>query len=260
MPNLLMLGHETGVPEQLMYHVPAPEFPVHEYLGKLVETMRKAHEALQEKQWAVQTENSEEPPLYREGDWVWMVSYRRRPGQLAKLLPKFVRPYCVVEVLPNHSYRVECSGQISVQNEQRLKPYYGSPKAAGQATLLLEPALQPICRERVTRPRDLEIFVRDPEETNDTTKPPPQPQDRPIPGPTPVATKTEDFPPPAGNQEETPQIEDFQSRPDTPVSDTLERSRRDRRPLKYLADYHMGCLADSQPPSCSPNTGKNKQA
>jgi len=61
-PNLLMLGRETRVPAHLTYHVPAPEFPVHEYVGKLAECMRKAHDALREKQWAVRTEDSEEPP------------------------------------------------------------------------------------------------------------------------------------------------------------------------------------------------------
>jgi len=45
-PNLLMLGRKTRVPEHLTYHVIAPEFPVRECVGKLVETMRKAHEAL----------------------------------------------------------------------------------------------------------------------------------------------------------------------------------------------------------------------
>jgi len=153
-PNLLMLGRETSVPEHLTYYVLVPEFPVHEYVGKLIETMRKAHEALQEKQWAVRTEDSKEPPLYREGNWVWMISYRRRREQSAKLQPKFVRPYCVVEVLPNHTYRVERSEQISVQNEQRLKPYYGSPEAAGQTPPLLEPARQPISCGRRHQPRD----------------------------------------------------------------------------------------------------------
>jgi len=43
-----------------------------------------------------------------------MISYRRRRGQSAKLQPKFIGPYCLVEVLPNHMYRVEHSGQVSV--------------------------------------------------------------------------------------------------------------------------------------------------
>jgi len=88
-----------------------------------------------------------------------MVSYRRRRGQSAKLQPKFVEPYCIIEVLPNHTYRVERSGQVSVQNEQRLKLYEGSPDAAGQAPPLLEPARQPISRGRVARPREWEIPI-----------------------------------------------------------------------------------------------------
>jgi len=56
-----MLGRGTRVSEHLTDHVPA-----HEYVGKLVETMRKAHEALREKQWAVRTEDSEEPPYTKK--------------------------------------------------------------------------------------------------------------------------------------------------------------------------------------------------
>jgi len=113
-PNFLMLGRETRVPEHLTYYVPAPESPVHEYVGGLIEVMGKAHDALRAQQWQTRTKDSEEPPLYQVGDWVWMVSYRRRRGQSAKLQPKFIGPYCVVEVLPNHTYRVEWSGQVSV--------------------------------------------------------------------------------------------------------------------------------------------------
>jgi len=60
-PNFLMLGRETRVPDHLTYHVPASESPVHEYVGKLVETMRKAHDALRAQQWQIQIENSEWP-------------------------------------------------------------------------------------------------------------------------------------------------------------------------------------------------------
>ena len=65
-----MLGRETRVLEHLTYHVSAPESLVHEYVGKLIETMKKAHEALQKKQLQTRTEYSEEPPVYQVEDWV----------------------------------------------------------------------------------------------------------------------------------------------------------------------------------------------
>jgi len=42
---------------------------------------------------------------------------------VAKLQAKFVGPYLVVEALPNHTYKVERSGQVSIQNEICLKLY-----------------------------------------------------------------------------------------------------------------------------------------
>jgi len=58
-PNSLMLGWETRLPNHLTYHVPALNSPVHKYVGKLVEIMEQAHDALREKQWQVRTEDSE---------------------------------------------------------------------------------------------------------------------------------------------------------------------------------------------------------
>jgi len=75
-----------------------------------------------------------------------MTSHRRQRGQAAKLQPKFVGSYCVIEVMPNHTYKVERSGQVSIQNEARLKSYWASPDAAGQAPLLLKPARNPPMR------------------------------------------------------------------------------------------------------------------
>jgi len=64
-----------------------------------------------------------------------------------------------VEVLPNHTYHVEHSGQVSVQSEQCLKPYHASPDAVGQAPPLLEPNRQPNHRGWTTQPREVEIVV-----------------------------------------------------------------------------------------------------
>jgi len=102
-PNLLMIDQETRVPEHLTYHAPASESPVHEYVGRLIGRMEETHDALREKQRKVRIEDSGELPLYQVGDWVWMVSHHRHSGQLAKLQPNFMEPYCVVEVLPNRT-------------------------------------------------------------------------------------------------------------------------------------------------------------
>jgi len=52
-----------------------------------------------------------------------MISRRGRCGQVAKLQQKFVGPYCMTKVMPNHTYKVERSGQVSILNEARLKLY-----------------------------------------------------------------------------------------------------------------------------------------
>jgi len=61
-PNFLMLDWKTLVSEHLTYHFPEPKVPVHEYAGKLIETMERAHEVLREQQWQTKTDDSEEPP------------------------------------------------------------------------------------------------------------------------------------------------------------------------------------------------------
>jgi len=80
------------------------------------------------------------------GDWVWIVNHRRLRGQAVKLQPKFVGPYVVVEAMPNHTYKIERSGPESIENEARLKPYWASPDAVGDAPPLLEPRRQTTTR------------------------------------------------------------------------------------------------------------------
>jgi len=62
-----------------------------------------------------------------------MVNYCRRRGQAAKLQPKFVGPYVIVEAMPNYTYKIEQSRQVAIQNEACLKPYWASPDAVGEA-------------------------------------------------------------------------------------------------------------------------------
>jgi len=171
----------------------------------------------------------------------------------------------VIEVLPNHTYRVERSGQMSVQNEQRLKPYHGSPEAAGQAPPLLEPARQPISRGRRNQPRDWEIFVPDPETVRDTDDPPlcnlpPVPNIR---NPPPPTSHQEGSPPPAAVPEGLPPLPltdipeeilpilETLGPPDGPTDFTLGSGKRNKRPPDYLADYHVGYLTTPQCPNSS---------
>jgi len=160
-PNFLMLGRETRVSEHLTYHVPAPERNVHDYVDELIKRMRTAHEVLREQHWQVRSSDSDDPLLYKVGDWVWMTSHRWRRIQAANLQPKFMGPYCVMELMPNHTYKVECSGQVSVQKEARLKPYWVSPDAARQAPPLLEPARRPTMKGRGMAYRELEEVLQD---------------------------------------------------------------------------------------------------
>jgi len=141
--------------------------------------------------------DSDDSPLYKVGDWVWMTSHRRRHRQAAKLQPKFVGPYCVIEVMPNHMYKVERSGQVSVQNEAQLKLYWASPDTAGPAPRLLKPARRPPMRGRGMAYREIEEVLPDQEgaanaPTDLPRPPPPQeeladtPEDRSEPGPPPA--------------------------------------------------------------------------
>jgi len=257
--NFLMLGRETRVPDHLTYHVPLPEGPVHEYVRELVDRMRTAHEVLREKQWQVRGEDSDEPPLYQTGDWVWMLSYQRKRGQSAKLQPKFVGPYCILEVLANHTYRVECSGQISVQSEKHLKPYWASPGAVGQAPPLLEPARRPTRGGRTAPTQEWEFPYRLPEENPEIREPPPQPiPEEPAPPEPPKVPDPHDQPAPQEPEPAgpPPMLPDQVDQPTPEVgeggvtnterqatlSDTegLRRSQRTRRPPGYLGEYYCG--------------------
>jgi len=173
-PNFLMLGRKRRVPEHVTYHVLALESSVHDYVDELVKCMRTAHEMLREQQWHVRSDDSDDLPLYMVGDWVWMTSHCWRHGQAAKLQPKFVGPYCVIEVMLNHPYKVVWSGQASIQNEARPQPYWVSSDTAGQAPLLLKPARRPPMRGQGMAYREIEEVLPDQEGAADAPTDPPR--------------------------------------------------------------------------------------
>jgi len=78
-------------------------------------------------------------------------------------------------VMSNHTYKVERSGQVSIQNEARLKPYWVSPDAAGQVPPLLEPTRHPAMKGRGMAYREIEEVLPDQERAADAPADPPRP-------------------------------------------------------------------------------------
>ncbi|XP_067928948.1 uncharacterized protein [Watersipora subatra] len=114
--NLLMLGRELRLPDQLESHPPPTEFfPAHEHALEVQRRLQTVHEALQQSQMEVRQEDRKESSLYAQGDWVWLTNKRRRRGENPKLQAKFVGPYQVLKAWGNHTYLVERQGQSSIK-------------------------------------------------------------------------------------------------------------------------------------------------
>ena len=161
--NYVMLGREVRLPDQLILPTQPPEQP-NQYVLDLHERLAAAHQAIRDKQMQVRSEDSEEPPLFSPGDWVWMQSKRKRKGQCTKLQVKFVGPYQVKEAFRNHTYKLTRDGQETIQNEGRLKAYIPSQGPEGQAPVMLEPARRPnmrgATRKKKRQPEiDLDIAI-----------------------------------------------------------------------------------------------------
>jgi transposase InsO family protein len=148
-PNFMMLGRELRLPDILVHEVvPAISKPVTEYVLDLERNLSSAHDLLRDQQLKVRVQDTEEPPLYSVGDTVWLLSKRRRKGTCHKLLTKFLGPYRILEVYENHTYKIECRGQISVEHEFRLKPYRHPLHVRGRAPVSVEPRRLPNMRGR----------------------------------------------------------------------------------------------------------------
>ncbi|XP_067945258.1 uncharacterized protein [Watersipora subatra] len=127
--NMLMLGRELRLPDQLASHPPPTElFSAHEHALEVQRRLQAVHEALRQSQMEVRENDQEEPPLYAPGNWVWLTDKRQRRGENPKLHAKFVGSYQVMKAWGNHTYLVERQGQSSIQSEGRLKPYHACPR------------------------------------------------------------------------------------------------------------------------------------
>ena len=157
-PNLMMLGRELRLPDQLQY-LPPPggQSTRHQYVQDVHDRLEEAHSLLQEQQLRIRQEDDEEPPLFMTGDLVWLENKRRRKGENPKLQPKFVGPYEVIEAWGGHTYRIERQGQQSIQHESRLKPFRACAEPSGQAPATLEPARRPNMKGAAPRRKTREV-------------------------------------------------------------------------------------------------------
>ena len=133
-PNYMVMGREVRLPDQLTHGLAMePIQDPCQYAMDLQARLTHVHTLLREQQRDLRSADTEEEPLYRIGDRVWMVNHQRRRGEMPKLQPKYVGPYTIVEVFPNHTYRVEKNGYQTVQSEGRLKPFTACEQEAGRA-------------------------------------------------------------------------------------------------------------------------------
>jgi len=265
-PNILMLGREARVSEHLTYHVPAPESPVHEYVGRLIEIMGKAHDALRAQQWQIRMEDSEEPPLHQVGDWAgWWATVGDADSQL-NFSPSSWVPTAWWRCCPTTPTMWSALDSFRYRSKQHLKPYHSSPNAVGQAPLLLESNRQPNQQGRVTQPREVEVVIwgeaeREQaalqEQLKQQQRQEQQQQQQQAPRPpslsgedTPTRVTGEGGDPPTLATEEPLALQ-------VPVNPV--RSQRDRKPPRYLTDYHVGHMEMSPQKSGTPSTGKNSE-
>ena len=132
--NLLFLGCEVRLPNQLYHPTPLP--PVQSRASFLRDTearLLEAHQLLRDQQLTLQSEDSEEPLFFTTGDRVWMENRRRRPGVNPKLQSRFVGPYHVLKAYDNHTYLLGHGDQQLVVNEQRLKRYQAGQEPVYEA-------------------------------------------------------------------------------------------------------------------------------
>lgn len=100
--------------------------------------MKEAHDLLSQQQAQVRGEDDEEPLHFEKGDLVLRENRWRRKGESFNLHTPFVGQFSVPEAFGNHTYKIDNQGQISVQNESRIKEFRPSTKKAGRAPVTQE--------------------------------------------------------------------------------------------------------------------------
>ena len=71
---------------------------------------------LRSQQFNIRQEETEEPNLYMQGDWVWQQTYEKKKGEIPKLAPKYGGRYCGSFTI-NHTYWVCKENKESILHE-----------------------------------------------------------------------------------------------------------------------------------------------
>ena len=102
------------------------------------------YEKLRTQEQRVRHADSQEVPLFKKGDLVWLHSKRIAKNKSKKLQPKFTGPYQVLDVnRENHTCLIEQNGRSSRVAEIRLKLYHHAYQPQGRAPVVAEPTRQP---------------------------------------------------------------------------------------------------------------------
>ena len=167
--NLLMLGREVRLPDQLTYPPPCPSNYEQTYVQTQQKVLQDAHQLLRDQQKIIRHQDSEEPNIFVPGDLVLMTNKRRRKGENPKLQARFVGPFVIKQAFNNHTYQIERQGQVTVQNESRLKPYRECHTKEGQAPGTRELALRPNMKGARGRPKKPKITQNTPQNAQTET-------------------------------------------------------------------------------------------
>ena len=140
-----MMGREARLPDQLLHGRSLEEDVSREaYAVALGERLYIAYEKLRTQEQRVRHADSQEVPLFKKGDLVWLHSKRVAKDKSKKLQPKFTGPYQVLDVnTENHTCLIEQNGRSSRVAEIRLKLYHHAYQPQGRAPVVAEPTRQP---------------------------------------------------------------------------------------------------------------------
>ncbi|XP_067949617.1 uncharacterized protein [Watersipora subatra] len=122
--NFMMMGRELRLSDQLSKPITADSQAVQPFVLELANWLEETYEIIQERQMKVRIEDDKEPPLFEVGDLVLLGNKRRRRGENPKLQPRYMGLYTITRCHANNTNQVERQGQVSIQSEERLKPYF----------------------------------------------------------------------------------------------------------------------------------------